>query len=65
MNLQDFLNEALEPDPDLRKGQKIVALLHNARPDLYDRLLNDRDAVDCYYDDDKIWAMAEWLRKNW
>ena len=64
MELQEFLSQALEPDPHLRKGQKLIASLGITRPDLYDRM-NERDAADCYYEDDKIWSTLEWLRKNW
>ena len=62
-NLYDFLRKALEPVGNLRRGQWFVNVLHSFKP----KLVNDLIAadVDPFYDDGKLWAAVEFIKKNW
>jgi hypothetical protein len=64
MELQEFLVFTLEPDRHLRTGQKMITYLGDVRPDLYEKLLR-HSLSGCYYTDEKIWALVEWLKNNW
>jgi len=59
MDFNDFLKEALEPDVNLRQGQKLMINLHSVRKDLYGKLFNGSlegktfswVLYDCFYED--------------
>jgi hypothetical protein len=62
-DLYTFLNKALEPRPGQRRGQWFANLLHTINPNLLNRLI--KEDVDPFYDDAKLWAAVEYVKKNW
>ena len=70
MDFNDFLKEALEPDLNLRQGQKLMINLHSVRNDLYGKIFSGSldgktFLYNCFYEDSKMWATIEWLGENW
>jgi len=64
MDVNEFLGLALEPDAHLRKGQKLMNMLFESRPDLYDQA-SSQDVSDVFYDDAHLWSMVGWIVENW
>lgn len=71
-SFKEFLDYVLLPSPSLRQGQKLISVLQEIRPDLYERIMYDpRDLLgsgaghDCFYDDSKVWGTIQWIRDNW
>lgn len=62
-DLYTFLNKALEPRPGQRRGQWFTNLLHTINPNLSNRL--NQEGMDPFYDDAKLWAAVEYVKKNW
>ena len=63
MKLYDFLNKALTPVSDQRRGQRFANLLHAIDPALANRLI--AVDVDPFYDDSKLWSAVEFVKANW
>lgn len=70
-SFENFLKEALAPQPFLRAGQNLINVLHRYRPDLYYRILDLDEkstltlGVNCFYEDKYLWHCVYWLKDNW
>jgi hypothetical protein len=63
MNLTQFLNLALTPVDDRRKGQHFANMLSQHRPDVF-QALQGQD-LDPFYDDKKLPAAVQFTKTNW
>lgn len=63
MTLEEFLKEAMWPEPHVRPGQRLMNKLAKEKPVLY-RIVTGTD-VDCFYIDDRMWMTISWLYENW
>lgn len=61
--IDGFLERALEPQVELRRGQKLMNELYWESQALYDAI--SQTSCDPYYDDAKLWAAVAWIRDNW
>jgi hypothetical protein len=63
MNVNEFLKEALEPQPQMRKGQHFINRLTVVKPGIV-VLLQDYN-LDPYYMDHRLLAAVQFTVDNW
>jgi hypothetical protein len=63
MNVNEFLKEALEPQPQMRKGQHFINRLTVVKPWLSYKL--QQTGLDPYYVDSKLPAAIQYTVENW